>query len=353
MHRLDIKQKTDIRLVDISPDFWYPIAWSKELRRGKTIGRYFGRQSIALIRPKRGPVFALENRCAHRQVPLSKGTVEGDSVKCCYHGWAYGRTGKCLDIPYLGKDENREKIINRVRSYPCREAGGMIFVFPGDPEKADKVPFPQLAQVNNPAFKTRQFNPSVKCHYTFMHENLMDMNHQFLHRRQMGQIRARYLGGETGEDFVEARYSFARTGTQQPLAERLIFGKHTYDPNKIQPVEEVVTIRTTYPYQRLFIHDKDGDLVMELFAAYVPNSPSGKSCQTFGLLSVLRPQTPLLIDIIWPVLGIFTNRIFQEDKEVVEMEQRAWNELGGDRNREVFPIVNKLRDLLINNGITH
>ncbi|MFT8765143.1 MAG: aromatic ring-hydroxylating dioxygenase subunit alpha, partial [Gluconobacter potus] len=225
------------------------------------------------------------------------------------------------------------------------------FIFPVDAEKAESVPLPPLAQVYNPAFKTRRFSPVVKCHYTFMHENLMDMNHQFLHRRQMGQIRARFLGQDAGENFIEARYSFARAGNQQPLAERLIFGKHHDDPNREQPVEEIVSIRTTYPYQSLKIHDKDGDLIMELFSVYVPNAADGMSTQCFGLLSVLRPKTPFLIDMIWPALGIFTHRIFEEDREIMELEQNAWRELGGDHNVEVFPIVRKLRDLLAQNGV--
>lgn len=339
--------KTDLRRVDINPDFWYPLAWSKDLKRGKTIGRRFGRFPIALVRPEEGSVFALEDRCAHRQVPLSLGKVSGEAVQCCYHGWAYGRSGRCIDVPYLGKG----KLPNGVKTYPCREAGGMIFVFPGDASKAESVPLPPLAQVNNPAFKTRHFSPVVKCHYTFLHENLMDMNHQFLHRRQMGQIKARFLGQDAGENFIEARYSFARTGNQQPLAERLIFGKHHDDPNREQPVEEIVSIRTTYPYQSLKIHDKDGDLIMELFSVYVPNTADGMSTQTFGLLSVLRPKTPFLIDLIWPALGIFTHRIFEEDREIMELEQNAWRELGGDHNVEVFPIVRKLRDLLAANGV--
>ncbi|MBF0863166.1 aromatic ring-hydroxylating dioxygenase subunit alpha [Gluconobacter sp. R71646] len=339
--------KTDLRRVDINPDFWYPLAWSKDLKRGKTIGRRFGRFPIALVRPEEGSVFALEDRCAHRQVPLSLGKVSGEAVQCCYHGWAYGRSGRCIDVPYLGKG----KLPNGVKTYPCREAGGMIFIFPGDAEKAESVPLPPLAQVDNPAFKTRRFSPVVKCHYTFMHENLMDMNHQFLHRRQMGQIRARFLGQDAGENFIEAHYSFARTGNQQPLAERLIFGKHHDDPNREQPVEEIVSIRTTYPYQSLKIHDKDGDLIMELFSVYVPDTADGMSTQTFGLLSVLRPKTPFLIDMIWPALGIFTHRIFEEDREIMELEQNAWRELGGDHNVEVFPIVRKLRDLLAQNGV--
>lgn len=109
-------------------------------------------------------------------------------------------------------------------------------------------------------------------------------------------------------------------------------------------------MRTTYPYQSLKIHDKDGDLIMELFSVYVPNSADGMSTQVFGLLSVLRPKTPFLIDLIWPALGIFTNRIFEEDREIMELEQAAWREQGGDRNVEVFPIVRKLRELLIRSG---
>ncbi|ARW16955.1 aromatic ring-hydroxylating oxygenase subunit alpha [Komagataeibacter europaeus] len=337
----------DLRLVNANPDFWYPVAWSADLKRDKTLAVSYAGTPIVLVRPDEGSVFALYDRCPHRQVPLSKGTVNGQTVRCCYHGWAFGRSGRCIDVPYLGKG----KLPNGVRTFPVREAGGLIFVFPGDPEKADSTPFPKLAQTDNPKYKTKHFSPRVNCHYTFMHENLMDMNHQFLHRRQMGQIKARFLGQDRGEDFIEARYSFMRCAGQQPLAERLIFGKHKDLQGKEQPVEEVVTIRTEYPYQTLRITDKDGDLIMDLWAAYVPLDKDERVTQSFGLLSILRPQTPFLIDVIWPALGWFTNRIFLEDKEIVELEQAAWNEAGYDRNVEIFPVVKALRELLIRCGI--
>ena len=92
-----------------------------------------------LVRPKDGPVFALEDRCAHRQVPLSKGTVDGCTLRCCYHGWRYDASGRCIDVPYLGKG----KLPNGVRRYPCFERDGLIFVWPGmspaaDPPGADR-----------------------------------------------------------------------------------------------------------------------------------------------------------------------------------------------------------------------
>ncbi len=130
-------------------------------------------------------------------MPLHAGVVDGESIRCCYHGWTYDCTGRCTDVPYLG----RERLPNGVRSYPCREEAGLIFVFPGDPLLADEVPFPALGSVNDKAYKTRRFGREVKCHYTFMHENLMDMNHQFLHRKQMGQMKARSTGRSRGNDW--------------------------------------------------------------------------------------------------------------------------------------------------------
>ena len=50
-------------------------------RSGKTLGRRFAGQPIVLYRGKSGQVFALEDRCAHRQVPLHLGVVSGDELE--------------------------------------------------------------------------------------------------------------------------------------------------------------------------------------------------------------------------------------------------------------------------------
>ncbi len=123
----------DTRRVKINPDHWYPVAWSRELKTDKPHAVHFAGDPIVLVRPKEGAVFALENRCAHRQVPLDAGVVKGCAIRCGYHGWTYDASGKCIDVPYLGKG----KLPNGVRSYPVREAAGLVFIFPGDPEKSD------------------------------------------------------------------------------------------------------------------------------------------------------------------------------------------------------------------------
>jgi len=330
----------DLRRVDIHPDYWYPLAWSPEVKRGKTHAVRFAGEPIVLARSESGKVFALEDRCAHRQVPLSGGVVDGEAIRCGYHGWTYDCSGKCVDVPYLG----RERLPNGVRAYPCRESEGLIFVFPGDPALAESSPLPPLGSVADKAYKTRRFGREVGCHYSFMHENLMDMNHQFLHRKQMGKMRARSLGRRRGDDWVEVDYTFSREAGQQPIGEALVFGQNRQN-TKVDH-KDVMTIRTQYPYQTLRIHTADGSRVMDLWICYVPLDREQRTNRTFGLLSVKRPKIGALLDLAWPLLVWFTERIFKEDRWIVELEQAAHDAQGGDWNHEVFPVINDLRDLL-------
>jgi phenylpropionate dioxygenase-like ring-hydroxylating dioxygenase large terminal subunit len=248
-------------------------------------------------------------------------------------------------VPYLG----RERLPNGVRAYPCREAHGLIFVFPGDAALADERPLPDLPSVTDKAYKTRRFGREVKCHYSFMHENLMDMNHQFLHRRQMGQMRARSLGRRRGDDWVEVDYTFARTEGKQPVGEALVFGAGKKGDGG-QDDKDVMTVRTGYPYQTLQIRSGSGTLVMDLWIVYVPLDAAQRTNRTFGLLSIRRPGIRFALDVAWPLLVWFTERIFKEDRWIVEREQEAHDRQGADWNHEVFPVINELRDLLRNCG---
>jgi len=336
----------DARRVKISPDYWYPVAWSRELKTAKPLAVRFAGSPVVLVRPKEGAVFALENRCAHRQVPLDKGVVSGCAIKCGYHGWTYDSAGKCIDVPYIGKG----KLPNGVKSYPCREEAGLVFIFPGDPELAGN--FPDLSAAAGTAYKTRRFGREIACHYSFMHENLMDMNHQFLHRRIMGQIRPRYLGRSMGEDWLEVQYTFARTAGKQPLGEAAVFGgRRTADVND----RDVMTIRTEYPYQTLRILPAGGGQpVMDLWIVYVPQDAGQRTIRTFGLLSIHRPPGLVgrsLLNLGWPFLVAFTERIFKEDRGIVESEQAAHDAQGGNWNQEIFPVIRELTGLLARRGV--
>ena len=342
----------DLRRVGAHPDHWYPLAWSDELKPGKALGKRFAGQPIALIRGKNGVVFALEDRCAHRQVPLHLGVVEGEQVKCHYHGWAYDQSGKCVDVPYLGKD----RLPNGVRSYPCREVDGLVFVFPGDPALAESRLPATLGSSQRKDYKTRRLNREVACHYTFMHENLFDMNHQFMHRAQMGSIKARCIGRQHGESWAEVEYTFSRTAGKPSIGEQVIVDLVRKRGEKKADFSDHMRIRTDYPTQSLKVWvgrdiKQSDDPVLDVWLAYTPLDHEQRTNRTYGYLSVKRPPVPGLIDAVWPFVTWFTENIFREDKEIVEYEQQAYDAQGSDWNNEVFPAIRDLRTVLARSGV--
>ena len=283
----------DLRRVGAHPDYWYPLAWSHELKAGKTLGRRFAGLPIVLYRGSSGTVFALEDRCAHRQVPLHLGVVTGDELKCHYHGWTYNCSGKCVNVPYMGV----ERLPNGVKSYPAREVDGLIFVFPGDASLAESRLPARLGSARRGDYKTRRLNREVACHYTFMHENLFDMNHQFMHRKQMGSIRARCLGGNHGENWAQVEYSFSRTGGKSSVGEQVIVDLMRKRGEAKKDFSDHMRIRTDYPTQSLKVWvgrniQQTDDPVLDVWLGYTPLDAEQRTNRTYGYLSVKKPVFP-------------------------------------------------------------
>ena len=338
-------QHLDLRSIAINPNFWYPVAESGKVRKGKAFAATFAGERIALYRGESGTVHALEDRCAHRQVPLSMGVVEGDVLRCCYHAWAYRGDGRISQIPYLPKGAGRPP--RGVRAYPVREAYGMVFVFPGDPGLAATTALPELPEFDSAGHKTMAFSRTVRCHYSFMHENLLDMNHQFLHRGILGRIKPELLGYDTGPQYVEARYLFTHTGGKKDRGAGLLTGERGGGKSP-----DVITIRTQYPYQTLQLVPDNAELpAFSLWVAYVPEDAEQRTNHVYGLLMIKKPPIPGAIHLAWPFIRRFTERVFAEDRMAVEAEQRAWDEQGEDWNSEVFPLIIDVRDVLRTNGV--
>ncbi len=340
----DRLQERDLRKTAANPDYWYPLLASKKLKHGKAVQVHFAGEPIVLVRTNSGKLFALEDRCAHRQVPLSQGVITEDNIQCCYHGWTYNCEGHCINVPYVG---NSKQVPRGVRSYPCREYCGLIFVFPGDPERVNAVAFPEISSWGQKEYKTRTLDHSVNCHYSFLHENLMDMNHQFLHRRIMSKIKTIFLDLREGENFVEVDYTFKRTG-RQPIGEKVMLNRFKDKKDSV----DLMTIRTEYPYQILKFWTAGSEHpALDLWITYVPIDKQQRQNHTYGLINVRKPGIPGLLNLLWPFIIWFTNGIFNEDRWVVEMEQAAFDAQGEDLNQEIFHVIQKVRALLIRHGL--
>jgi phenylpropionate dioxygenase-like ring-hydroxylating dioxygenase large terminal subunit len=337
----------DLRRIGIALDFWYPVARAGDVSPGKTHGVELAGEPIALFRTARGEVHALEDRCTHRQMPLRLGVVDGEVLRCGYHAWCYRTDGCLAGVPYAPRGA---QLPRGARSYPCREHAGHVFVFPGTPERARDVPLPEVALWGSPDYRPMLFEREVRCHYTFMHENLLDMNHQFLHRRLLGRVKPSLEGYERGATWVRARYRFEHAGGRKHRGADLLAAAAA----RSAPADgkgDILTIETRYPYQTLTL-ERSGARApsFALFAAYVPVDGEQRRNRSFGILMIRKPRVPGLLFLMWPFIRHFTESVFAEDRAAVEAEQEAWDRQGEDRNHEVFPLILELRDVLARNG---
>lgn len=159
---------------------WYAAAFSGELSQ-KPLQRIVMDEPIVLFRTVSGSVNALWGLCAHRNFPLAEGRLIGDAIQCPYHGYRYGTDGSCTHIP--GQAGLPQSFRQRV--YPCREQGGLVWLWMGDPASADPGLMPPLASVggDQPGW-TMVPNEvtSIPARWPLMIDNLMDLSHiGFLH----------------------------------------------------------------------------------------------------------------------------------------------------------------------------
>src|SRR5437867_9308463 len=133
------------RAAGLHPDYWYAVELDSAVKLGSVVEIQFWKRSIALFRGQDGKVHALENRCAHRQLKLSIGDVEGCNLVCAYHGWAYNDEGRVVQIPHdlFG----REMPSFRVPSYPVKVRYGLIWIFPGNPALAETHDIPVIPEL--------------------------------------------------------------------------------------------------------------------------------------------------------------------------------------------------------------
>lgn len=162
-------------------NYWYVAAWSEEVSE-KPLARTIVGEPVALFRTPDGRAHALQDRCAHRRMPLSNGKLIGDTLVCCYHGLVYAPTGECVRIP--GQATVPKNV--RVRSFPAVERYGAVWLWMGDPEKADPALIFQCVDVDE-AGGGHHFYFHVKANYLLINDNLSDLLHQaYLHNPSFG-----------------------------------------------------------------------------------------------------------------------------------------------------------------------
>jgi phenylpropionate dioxygenase-like ring-hydroxylating dioxygenase large terminal subunit len=161
-------------------DCWYVAAFAAELVAGQPLARRICNKPVVIYRTAAGAPVALEDRCIHRGMPLSLGaTCDGDNIRCPYHGFVYGPTGSCVAIP-------SQKIVPpgaAIRSYPIIEKDAIIWVWVGNPARADPALIVDHSYHVDPTWDFAVTKFEVAASYDLIIDNLLDLTHvAFVHK---------------------------------------------------------------------------------------------------------------------------------------------------------------------------
>ena len=126
---------------------WYLACFLEELSHQNPLKKKICGEEIVLFKTKGGTVGAIEDRCCHRNVNLSLGYIEGETIKCGYHGWQYNCEGKCVGIPSLSNDE-RIPASAKVKKYIVEIKYQSVWIWIGDEDKTDKSLIPPMTEMN-------------------------------------------------------------------------------------------------------------------------------------------------------------------------------------------------------------
>ena len=162
---------------------WYVAAWDREVTRD-LLPRTFLGEPVVLYRKGDGTPVALEDRCCHRQLPLSFGKIEGDDLRCGYHGLKFDATGRCIEIP--GQESIPPQA--RVGSYVLLEKYHWLWIWIGEPAKADPELIPKWWWADHPEWAfTRPDRVRLDCNYQLIADNVLDVTHlAYVHASSIG-----------------------------------------------------------------------------------------------------------------------------------------------------------------------
>ena len=161
---------------------WYVAAWSDELGTDPLAVKMLN-EDIVLYRKQDGTPVALEDRCAHRRLPLSEGKLVGDTIECGYHGLTYDCSGTCIKIP----GQARWPKTLAVRSYPVVERHRFIYVWMGDVEDADENLVVDFPRFSDPDWGVTKIHLDIKANYLLIIDNLLELSHvAYLHAATIG-----------------------------------------------------------------------------------------------------------------------------------------------------------------------
>jgi vanillate O-demethylase monooxygenase subunit len=319
---------------------WYVAAWDHELIDGRMLARTILDQPVVLYRAESGKPVALDDRCCHRGARLSRGRVEGDCVRCMYHGLKFDASGRCVQIP--GQDNIPPKL--GVRGYPTVERDRLVWIWMGDPAKADPAKILDFPYLRDPAWRGHPGYLHYDANYLLIVDNLADFAHlAFVHTKSLGgseeyAFKSRPTAIERLEDgFRVERWHM--NAAPAPFHRKVVRGDAPVDRRNIARMY----VPGIFFMETLFAPAGQGERIQQDPGA-LENTKQYRNCQFF------TPETSRSTHFFWDylhdydlgnpnvALSLYHSMVegFHEDKAIIEAQQKT---LEADPGFRMNPIV--------------
>lgn len=309
---------------------WQVAAFGREIGAA-LLSRSIAGEPVLFYRTPEGAAVALEDRCAHRSLPLSMGTLRDGIVECGYHGLCYDASGECVAVP----GQNAIPPRARVRKYPLVERNTLVWIWMGDPSLADPAFVPNIFWFDDPAWACSAGYHHIDADYRLLNDNLLDLSHEtFVHKETIGN-RAVAESKVTAKivDDREVRVYRMMEDVVPPPFYASAFG---FDGN-------IDRWHTS-------IYQPPGIIVIENGAKPVGSDDPARTVER-RVINLITPETATSSHYFWAVARQYrledaeltdyiTRQIivtFDQDKRVLEAQQQR---MGPDPDRsEAFPVT--------------
>jgi vanillate O-demethylase monooxygenase subunit len=311
--------------MEVLQNLWYCTALSTELST-KPIARVICGVPLVLFRTESGRAAVLEDRCSHRQAPLSMGVVVGEEIQCVYHGFVFDTAGTCTHIPHQDAVPTRACIT----AYPTAERWGYVWIWWGDAARADPARIPDLPWTAEATRSSVYIYFYVKANFQLMADNLLDVSHtDFLHRQSIGSQTGKKGQANPPRMTIETRTEGDRVHSLRRVYDTRLGAVAAAWAGTDEPVDRISTQMWEPPNTtHIRLQFKHGDRMRTINMEHIMTPETERTTHYFMNWTRdfgVHGGYPTDADVYREQTGI----IGGEDIPIVEAQQRSIDQYGG------------------------
>lgn len=295
---------------EVSRMGWQVLADTRDLSQ-KHPRQFFLKGRPWVVVPTKEGYRVFEDRCPHRQYPLSKGILRDDGkLQCAYHGWVFDQNGILEKRPGYDEAKTPEYCLPHLKT---KLVGGLLFV--RDPAEAEDTQTPQwMRDLDDPEWNSFRYSKAIKARPIAVIENLLDPFHtHFIHQPFLRADSDRHnVDVDTRYESKNSTLELVYTGEPTPTG--LI--------SRLFEKERVKTVGRYLGHDNVTVLEYWTPKGLDLRVTLVVSEP--KSGETQGSLIFQVPKTWMPFGLVRPLYRFLTGFLVRQDFAALEVQEQTW-----------------------------